>query len=78
MIDHLLDEISLVLLMIIMMSFSPRTLCKQDKLQVKAFIAKFATQSFHLWPCLLTEDGQFWSLSSLTGNLLVIHSMLLS
>lgn len=68
----------LVLLIIVMVGSSPWTFCEQDKLQVRVFIAKFVSKSLHRGLVCFQNMAISKSLSSITGNLLVIDFMLLS
>ena len=54
---QLCDEVSLLSLMIIILGSGTRILCRQEKLQVKDFVAVLVYQSFYLRACLATEDS---------------------
>lgn len=67
---QLLDEISLVSLMMTILGSGPSTSCIKDKLWVSSFVSGFVSKSLHQRPCLFIKDGKFCVLHYLQFSLL--------
>lgn len=68
---QLLDEISLVSLMMTILGSGPSTSCMKDKLWVSSSVLGFVSESLHQRPCLFIKDGKFCVLHYVEFSLLL-------